>query len=61
MIRAFGAKIFIKNWKKFFYCHGTSTAAEVTYFSGYYHSTTVATELTWFYFRRHGSAVVVPR
>ena len=44
MIRAFGAKIFSK--VNFFYCHGTSTAAEVTYFSGYYHSTTVATELT---------------
>ena len=46
----------------FFYFRGrgTTTATEVTYFSAYYRSTTVATEVTWFYFRRRGSAMVVP-
>jgi hypothetical protein len=45
MIRAFGAKkIQIKKKKN--YCHGTTAAEEVTYFSGYYHGTTAATEVT---------------
>ena len=58
MIRAFGGK---KLKKIFFYCHGTTEGAEVTYFSGYYRGTSTATEVTWFYFRRRGSAMEVPR
>ena len=45
MIRAFGAKKCSKV-KFLFYCHGTSAAAEITYFSGYYHGTTAAMEVT---------------